>query len=153
MCGLHVLSLLWARSWQPTQQIVTQSWLGGYYIEAVQRLGGCPRVVRGTETDLGTENCFVRDFQRFLVPADRDGTLDSYLEGASTAKQRIEYWWGFLRRQYAEFWLSLFADLRDNRLFDGGFLDKSPLLFCMGLIQVSWWVFTILTFLCEYVGE
>ena len=27
--------------------------IGGYYIEAVQRLGGCPRVVRG---DLGTEN-------------------------------------------------------------------------------------------------
>lgn len=27
--------------------------IGGYYIEEVQHLGGCPRVVRG---DLGTEN-------------------------------------------------------------------------------------------------
>ncbi|MED6234088.1 hypothetical protein ATANTOWER_021987 [Ataeniobius toweri] len=35
-----------------------------------------------------------------------------------------------------EFWLSLFADFRDNRYFDGYFLDKSILQFCcMGLIQ------------------
>lgn len=109
--------------------------IGGYYIEAVERLGGCPRVVRG---DLGTENGHVRDFQRFLNISHEDETLDSYLEGASTANQRIEYWWGFLRKECMEFWISLFADLRDNGFFDGGFLDKSLLQFCcMGLIQVS----------------
>lgn len=109
--------------------------IGGYYIEAVHRLGGCPRVVRG---DLGTENGHVRGFQRFLVPVQPDDTLDSYLEGASTANQRIEYWWGFLRGQCVEFWLALFADLRDDGHFDGEFLDKSLLQFCcMGLIQVS----------------
>uniref|UniRef100_A0A8C4HR76 Integrase core domain-containing protein n=1 Tax=Dicentrarchus labrax TaxID=13489 RepID=A0A8C4HR76_DICLA len=107
--------------------------IGGYYMEAVQRLKGCPRVVRG---DLGTENGYVRGFQRFLVSTHQEDTLDSYLEGASTANQRIEYWWGFLRRQCMEFWISLFADLRDNGLFDGGFLDKNLLQFCcMGLIQ------------------
>ncbi len=109
--------------------------IGGYYIEVVERLGGCPRVVRG---DLGTENGHVRDFQRFLNISHEDETLDSYLEGASTANQRIEYWWGFLRKECMEFWISLFADLRDNGFFDGGFLDKSLLQFCcMGLIQVS----------------
>ncbi|XP_054641995.1 uncharacterized protein LOC129187166 [Dunckerocampus dactyliophorus] len=107
--------------------------IGGYYIEAVQRLGGCPRIVRG---DPGTENGHVRDFQRLLVPIPPDGTVDSYLEGASTANQRIESWWGFLRRQCVEFWLCLFTDLRDNGLYDGGFLDKAILQFCcMGLIQ------------------
>ncbi|KAK9970119.1 hypothetical protein ABG768_026086 [Culter alburnus] len=35
-----------------------------------------------------------------------------------------------------EFWICLFAELRDNGYFDGGFLDKSLLQFCcMGLIQ------------------
>ncbi|CAB1442587.1 unnamed protein product, partial [Pleuronectes platessa] len=65
-----------------------------------------------------------------------DSTAGSYLEGASTANQRIEYWWNFLRSQCVEFWLSLFADLRDNGFFDGGFRDKAILQFCcMGLIQ------------------
>ena len=58
---------------------------GGYYTEAVQCLGGCPRVVRG---DLGTENGNVRGFQHFLLPTHPDGTLDGYSEGASTANQR-----------------------------------------------------------------
>lgn len=107
--------------------------IGGYYVEAVQRLGGCPRVMRG---DLGTENCCVRGFQRFLVPIPPGSTIDSYLEGASTANQRIEYWWAFLRRQCVEFWLAVFGDLRDSGLFDGGFLDKNLLQFCfLGLIQ------------------
>nr|XP_033492050.1 uncharacterized protein LOC117263018 [Epinephelus lanceolatus] len=107
--------------------------IGGYYMDIVQRLEGCPQIVRG---DLGTENGQVRGFQRFLVPTPPDSTLDSYLDGASTANQRIEYWWGFLRSQCVEFWLSLFGDLRDNGFFDGGFLDKSLLQFCcMGLIQ------------------
>lgn len=109
--------------------------IGGYYSEAVKRLGGCPRVVRG---DLGTENVYVRDFQRFLIPTQPNDLLESYLEGASTANQRIEYWWRFLRTECMEFWLSLFADIRDNGFFDGEFLDKSILQFCcMGLIQVS----------------
>ncbi|KAK7143936.1 hypothetical protein R3I93_014943 [Phoxinus phoxinus] len=35
-----------------------------------------------------------------------------------------------------EFWISLFAHLRDNGYFNGEFLDKSLLQFCcMGLIQ------------------
>jgi hypothetical protein len=128
--------------------------IGGYYIEAVQHLGGCPRVVRG---DLGTENGYVRGFQRFLVPIQPDCTIDSYLEGASTANQRIEYWWGFFRRECVEFWLTLFADLRDNGFFDGGFLDKGLLQFCcMGLIQVSKLIIYIFfhVYICvAYVSE
>ena len=36
--------------------------IGGYYTVAVERFGGCPRIVRG---DRGTENSCVRDFQQF----------------------------------------------------------------------------------------
>ena len=50
----------------------------------------------------------------------------------------IESWWGFLRRQCAEFWIALFGELKDNGHYGGGFLDKSLIQFCcMGLIQVS----------------
>ena len=109
--------------------------IGGYYHEAVDRLQGCPRVVRG---DLGTENGRVSAFQRALVVPTQPDTLDSYLGGASTANQRFESWWGFLRRQCAEFWIALFGELKDNGHYGGGFLDKSLIQFCcMGLIQVS----------------
>ena len=40
-------------------------------MEAVQRLGCCPRIVRGAR---GTENVKVRDFQRFLRRNIHDGS-------------------------------------------------------------------------------
>ena len=111
--------------------------VGGYYMEAVERAGGCPRIVRG---DRGTENVKVRDFQRFLRRNIQDGSaIDSYIEGASTANQRIESWWGFLRKESMEFYISLFVDLKDRGLFDGAYLDKSLIQFCfMSIIQVSY---------------
>ena len=111
--------------------------VGGYYMEAVERTGGCPRIARG---DRGTENVKVRDFQRFLRRNIHDGSaIDSYIEGASTANQRIESWWGFLRKESIEFYISLFVDLKDRGLFDGGYLDKSLIQYCfIGIIQVSY---------------
>ncbi|XP_029975096.1 uncharacterized protein LOC115408457 [Salarias fasciatus] len=108
--------------------------VGGYYIEAVEKLGGCPRIARG---DLGTENVKVRDFQRFLRRNIQDGSsIDSYIEGASTANQRIESWWGSLRKESMDFYITLFVDLKDRGLFDGEYLDKSLIQFCfMGIIQ------------------
>ncbi|KAK7912569.1 hypothetical protein WMY93_012780 [Mugilogobius chulae] len=103
-------------------------------MEAVERSGGCPRIVRA---DKGTENVKVRDFQTFLRRnIQDDSTISSYIGGASTANQRIESWWGFLRRQCMEFYITLFSDLKDRGLFDGGYLDKGLLQFCfMGIIQ------------------
>ena len=105
-------------------------------MEAIQRLGGCPRIARG---DKGTENVKVRDFQRFLRRNIHDcSAIDSYIDGASTANQRIESWWGFLRRESMEFYISLFTDLKDRGLFDGTYLDRSLIQFCiMGIVQVS----------------
>ncbi|KAE8284603.1 hypothetical protein D5F01_LYC17938 [Larimichthys crocea] len=108
--------------------------IGGYYMEAVQRFSGCPRIVRG---DRGTENVKVRDFQRFLRRNIHDGSgIDGYIKGASTANQQIESWWGFLRRESMEFYISLFNDLKDRGLFDGAYLDRSLIQFCfIGIIQ------------------
>ena len=109
--------------------------IGGYYVSAVSKLNGCPKLLRG---DLGTENSYVRDFQR-LLRGNRQNRFNvgSYLQGASTHNQRIECWWGHLRKQCMEFWINLFQTLRNSGDFDGDFLDKNILQFCfMGMIQV-----------------
>ena len=81
--------------------------IAGYFITAIESHSGCPRVMRG---DLGTENVLVKDLQRFLRRNGEDERAgnSSYLEGASTANQRIEYWWSFLRRECTDFWICLF---------------------------------------------
>ncbi|XP_035989950.1 uncharacterized protein LOC118561813 [Fundulus heteroclitus] len=108
--------------------------IGGYFMDAVKKTDGCPRIVRG---DRGTENVRVRDFQRFLRrDIQDDSDIDSYIEGASTSNQRIESWWGFLRRESMEFYISLLVDLKDRGLYNGEYLDKSLVQFCfLGIIQ------------------
>ena len=111
--------------------------IGGYYLEAVKRNKGCPRFVRG---DYGTENGHVRNFQIFrrYFP----NSEGSYIEGASTANQRIETWWGYLRRYHMNFWIEHFRDLHDNSSFSGDVLDKNLVQFCyLGLIQVYIYIY------------
>ena len=50
----------------------------------------------------------------------------SYLVGASTANQRIEYWRGFLRGQCVQFWFNKFHGLKEEVFYDGDVLDKNP---------------------------
>ena len=76
-----------------------------------------PAIVRA---DRGTENVNVRDIQRYLR---RDGDdefagEESYMEGRSTANQRIEAWWAILRKQCVNFWMNLFKDMMFNGLLN-----------------------------------
>ena len=83
--------------------------------------------------DFGTENTVVRDFQRafrsvgeiFNVNLAEKGEgrnpLDSPLpsksaSGANTHNQRIERWWGQLRKTCMEYWIALFYTLPDNAM-------------------------------------
>lgn len=56
----------------------------GYFVEALERCWGCPRLVR---TDMGTENVMIRGIQRYLRRDDVDDRAAerSYVTGASTA--------------------------------------------------------------------
>lgn len=107
--------------------------IGGYFVEALKDCGGCPNTVRG---DFGTENILVRDFQEYLRP---NGPPESaYKEGASTANQRIEGFWGILRKECIQFWMNLLKDLADRGEFTGDLLDKSLVQFCFtSLVQVG----------------
>ena len=110
--------------------------IGGYFLEAVRKCGGCPRIVRG---DYGTENGHVKVYQEFFRHDNIDRLSEKpYMDGASTANQRIESWWGFLRKECMEFWMNLFKGLQERGDYKGDFLDKNLVQFCfMMLIQVS----------------
>ncbi|KAJ0060283.1 hypothetical protein NL108_007790 [Boleophthalmus pectinirostris] len=109
--------------------------IGGYFVETIELLGGCPRLVR---TDMGTENVIIRDIQRYLRSDDQDDRAGegSYITGASTTNQRIESWWGIMRKEGIESWIAMLAELKDEGLFRGDYLDKSLSQFCfMPIIQ------------------
>ncbi|KAJ8319620.1 hypothetical protein KUTeg_002828 [Tegillarca granosa] len=82
--------------------------------------GGCPKRIRS-------------DLQKFLR-RDHGDTFSgerSFLYGKSTHNQRIEWFWGLLRKEMGQYFMDLFAefgnDLHD--LYCGDFLDKNLIQF------------------------
>ena len=109
--------------------------IGGYYIEAIEKLGGCPTCIRG---DRGTENVRVKTFQQVLMRNVRINHHATYLEGPSTANQRIESFWGHLRKQCLDYYMILFHDMQEHGHYLGDFVDKNLFIFCfLGVLQVS----------------
>lgn len=89
-------------------------WLnaGGYYFNAIKKLGGCPRRI---SFDCGTENVLVEKFQQIFreTPTDMEDTMfgeRSFMYGTSQNNQRIESWWAMLRKHSAQFWMNLFPN-------------------------------------------
>jgi len=108
--------------------------IGSYYMEAIRRLNGCPLIVR---TDPGTENACIRDFQKFLRRDNDPEGHFVYLSGSSTANQRIEAFWGQLRKECIEHWLTNFHELQNYGQYTGDFLDKNLVQMCFtGPLQV-----------------
>ncbi|XP_030578347.1 uncharacterized protein LOC115796976 [Archocentrus centrarchus] len=109
--------------------------IADYFITSIARLGGCPERLRA---DRGTENGHVENMLVFLRRNHTDSFARdrSFVYGRSTANQRIEFWWGILRKQSAQFWINLFQTLQDDGHFSGDFLDKSLIQFCfLNLVQ------------------
>ncbi|KAK6494193.1 hypothetical protein HHUSO_G679 [Huso huso] len=76
--------------------------------------------------------------QRFLrrYASDRFAGHGSFVYGSSNHNQRIESFWGFVRKENAQFWMNLFQELKEEDQFTGDFLDKSLIQFCfMKLLQ------------------
>ncbi|KAJ8319785.1 hypothetical protein KUTeg_001372 [Tegillarca granosa] len=113
--------------------------IANYYINSVRKKGGCPKRIR---SDLGTENGYIADMQKFLR-RDHGDTFSgekSFLYGKSTHNQRIEWFWGLLRKEMGQYFMDLFAefgnDLHD--LYCGDFLDKNLIQFCfLKIIQAD----------------
>ena len=88
-----------------------------YYLETVLQLKTLPCILR---CDHGTENVHLRDVQEYLR---RNGTdyfagVNSFMQGKSSSNQRIEAWWGILRKQCVNYWMNLFKDMISFGLLD-----------------------------------
>ena len=93
-----------------------------YFPNTVEQLGGVPRLVR---TDKGTENIWISVMQRLLRMDQNDNLpgFKSFIEGKSSANQRIESYWSKLRQGGGGWWINFFKDLRDS----GVYADHDPL--------------------------
>ncbi|WAR13237.1 hypothetical protein MAR_027417 [Mya arenaria] len=61
---------------------------------------------------------------------------NAYIECASTLNQRIECWWGYLRRQHVQYWKNKLRQLQEDSEFSGSAVDKSLVQFCfMAILQ------------------
>ena len=71
--------------------------IGDYFLSTVEQLGGVPRLVR---TDKGTENIWISVMQRLLRMDQNDNLagFKSFIEGKSSANERIESYWSKLRQ-------------------------------------------------------
>jgi hypothetical protein len=100
-----------------------------FYLECVAEQMGCPEKVR---TDNGTENGTIAIMQCLF----RDD-VNAHSYGKSTANQRIEGWWSYLRRNHSTWWINLFKDLVETGEFSpGNEVEMECLWFCFsGLIQ------------------
>ncbi|XP_073254905.1 uncharacterized protein [Porites lutea] len=104
--------------------------VASYFINCVQNVGGTASVIRG---DMGTENVRIAAIQRYLRHelGDSWSGEKSFLYGRSVANQRIEAWWGQLRRGASDWWITHFKDLRDRGLYcDANAVHEECLLFC-----------------------
>lgn len=102
--------------------------VGSYYLSALEERMAAPRLIRG---DRGTENTRIRTIQHMLLGED------SFIYGTSTANQRIESWWGILRRQCVQLWMDRFEALKDGGYFEGDIVDKALVQFCFtNVVQV-----------------
>lgn len=127
--------MIWIHAWNTNNN---PRIVAGYFIKAAKQKNGIPERIR---SDCGTENGLIEKIQ-VLLRSDHDDRYAgdrSYIYGTSTLNQRIEWWWGLLRKEAIQFWMELFKSLQHDDYFTGDFLDKSLIQFCfMDMIQVSY---------------
>ena len=145
--------------WSRVESILVQLSNDIFLLKRVSRYGRCFMIDSGSKgcPDQESAGCHFgtlgRNFlgaktkwppniskQRFLRRNGDDGMAgdNAFIQGASTSNQRIEQWWGFLRRECAEYWIDLFNKMEIDGKFDGTYLDVNLIPFCfMYLVQVN----------------
>lgn len=125
--------IIWLEAWTTNNNPRV---VGGYFIDAILRSEGSPERVRA---DAGTENTYVKQMQIFLRSdhVDMFSGRRSFVQGTSTANQRIEYFWSILRKEAVGFWMNLFKQLQHDGYYTGDYLDRNLIQFCfLKLVQV-----------------
>ena len=103
--------------------------IASHYLSTVHQLQGVPRRMR---CDRGTENTIIGTLQQFFRWYDDDEFAGnkSFVQGKSSANQRIEAWWSKFREGGGGWWINLFKDLRDSGVYRDDHLNKECLKFC-----------------------
>ena len=98
----------------------------------------CPRLLR---CDRGSENAKLSVLQPFFRYNDTDSLsgMKSFMYGKSASNQRIESWWGILRKQGIQWWMCYFKDIQDTNAFDAtNHVHVACMRYCfMELIQAE----------------
>jgi len=100
------------------------------YLDSVQNLRGCPRVVR---SDCGTENCVIAGMQCFFRAHGNDdfSGAKAHRYGSSPSNQRIEGWWSSFRRSRSSWWIDFFKDMQQSGVLElGNIFHMRCLWFC-----------------------
>lgn len=102
-----------------------------YFLNSVKENECVPVLIR---SDKGTENCIIESLQMCLRENHEDKLKGekSYIKGTSVHNQRIESYWGKMRKHSADYFIDLFKDLTRSNLFDGSDLHKNCLRYCFG---------------------
>ena len=74
-----------------------------------------PQIIR---SDHGTENQVVCFLQSYFRLNDNGGGQKSFIFGKSCHNQRIEFYWSILRKQFNDWFMGIFNDLRDSGRYD-----------------------------------
>ena len=87
--------------------------IAGFYLEAVEELGGCPVILR---TDTGTENTVIAAVQSYLRcdGQDEHPGAKAHVYGSSHSNQRIECSWSSFRKSRSNCWMNFFKGLVDK---------------------------------------
>lgn len=101
------------------------------YLKAVQELKLIPQVLRA---DKGTENFTMGDYQTLLSESpDNDNSTSNFvgtLYGSSNHNQRIEQFWGYLKKVLLLSYSSIFKDMQDCGLLTKNTVERRCLYFC-----------------------
>lgn len=101
-----------------------------YFVKTCIDLDTLPCVVRA---DRGNENVHVKRIQTYFRSMQDDilSGEDSFQYGKSTGNQRIEAFWGQLRKQCGQFWMDLFQNLVHVGMLDlSSRIEAMTLKFC-----------------------
>ena len=82
-----------------------------YSLDFVSKINGSARVVRA---DSGVENCIIAGMQRYFHREENQNNC--FLFGRSTANQKIEAWWSYLRKNGLQWWINYVKYLREAYL-------------------------------------
>ncbi|KAJ8669224.1 hypothetical protein QAD02_000483 [Eretmocerus hayati] len=102
-----------------------------HYLKTVKKQKCVPVIAR---CDNGGENTLIGSLQICLRSKhdDKMAGPKSYVTGKSTHNQRIESFWGQLRKHSMDYYMQLFRCMEERGLLDGSDMHKKCMQFCFG---------------------